>query len=168
MIQRLKSFIRKVKRLIDFLPVIWNGYDFDYVYSLELFKHQLQRTADLLESDQAYGLFSKHHASRIRTAIRLMQKVYDGDYEDWSDKLVAEYGEGVLEYHFEDCDLDGEEFGEPGEKLSKLVSAYENWDNAEEISARISELIKESVAQHRKAERILWQFIAHNIKYWWD
>jgi len=73
-------FFRRLRRVWDFLPIIWGGYDFDYSHAIELFKYQLERTADLLESDEAYTLDSNLNAQKIRTAIRLMDKVYE---EEW-------------------------------------------------------------------------------------
>ena len=73
-------FFRRLKRVWDFLPIIWKGYDFDYAHAIELFKYQLERTADLLESDKAYTVNSNTHAQKIRTAIRLIDIVYDEEY----------------------------------------------------------------------------------------
>ena len=87
-----KRKYRQVERVIDFLPIIWNGFDFDYNYSIELFKKQLERQAKFFESDKSYSARSKQDASRIRTAIRLMDKVYNDEYElEWVDKLKEEY-----------------------------------------------------------------------------
>ena len=83
-------FFRRLKRVWDFLPIIWKGYDFDYAHAVELFKYQLERTADLLESDKAYTVNSNIHAQKIRTAVRLMDKVYDEEYmEDFYDKKIS-------------------------------------------------------------------------------
>ena len=75
-------FFRRLKRVWDFLPIIWKGYDFDYAHAIGLFKYQLERTADLLESDKAYTVNSNIHAQKIRTAIRLIDIVYDDEYMD--------------------------------------------------------------------------------------
>jgi hypothetical protein len=83
-------FFRRLKRVWDFLPIIWGGYDFDYSHAIELFKYQLERTADLLESDKAYTLNSNLHAQKIRTAIQLIDKVYDEGYmEDFYDEKIS-------------------------------------------------------------------------------
>ena len=83
-------FYRRLKRVWDFLPIIWKGYDFDYAHAIELFKYQLERTADLLESDKAYTVNSNIHAQKIRTAIRLMDIVYDEEYmKDFYDKKIS-------------------------------------------------------------------------------
>jgi hypothetical protein len=92
MIKDIKHFFKRkyqqVERVIDFLPIIWNGFDFDYNYSIELFKKQLERQAKLFESNKLNSDRSKQNASRIRTAIRLMDKVYNEDYgAEYQDKL---------------------------------------------------------------------------------
>lgn len=54
-----KRKIGQVERVLYFLPIIWKGYDFDYIYSINLFKHQLKRQADYLESDRAMTITAK-------------------------------------------------------------------------------------------------------------
>tara|TARA_B110000503_G_scaffold136816_1_gene219863 strand:- start:362 stop:682 length:321 start_codon:yes stop_codon:yes gene_type:complete len=104
----------------DFLPIIWRGYDFDYAHAIELFKYQLERTADLLESDKAYTINSNIHAQKIRTAIRLMDIVYEEKY------------------------IDG------------LSSPYTDDE------------FKEALKKQDRAHKILWKYIEHNIRHWWD
>ena len=115
----MKRFFRRVRRVIDFLPIIWKGEDYDYHYSIELFQYQLERTADFLESDKAYTLDAKATASRVRTAAELMDRVYN-------------------DYYLEQVD----------------------WSNKEGLN--------KALEQDAKAERILWKFIGHNIRHWWD
>jgi hypothetical protein len=108
----------QVNRVIDFLPMIWNGFDFDYSYSIDLFKKQLERTADFMESDRAMTVDADIRARRIRTAIELLQKVYD-----------EEYG----------CQY--------------------------QVKGRLYQQSKE---KQKRAEKLVWDFIGHNIRYWWD
>jgi len=51
--------VEQIKRVIDFLPIIWKGYDFDYYYTIELFKHQLQRQAKYFESKEVEERWGK-------------------------------------------------------------------------------------------------------------
>ena len=111
-------FFRRLKRVWDFLPIIWKGYDFDYWYSIELFRYQLERTANQIEKSDII-VDAPHVVSRIRTAVRLIDIVYKEKYLD---------------------DID--------------------WDNDEEL--------KNALDKTDKAERILWKFIEHNIRQWWD
>lgn len=156
-----KRKYQQIGRVIDFLPIIWKGFDFDYHYSLELFKKQLERQAEYLESGEAYSSDAKHYASRIRTTIRLMDKVYGEDYEmEWIDKLEEQFGKEVLDWGFEDTG--------DGTGSSFITQKYEKWDNAEEIGKVKTVLVKQSRQKQKKAEKLLWKFIEHNIRYWWD
>lgn len=156
-----KRKYQQIKRVIDFLPIIWNGFDFDYHYSLELFRKQLERQADFMESDKALTLDSKTNAQKIRTAIRLMDKVYDDRYDmEWMDKLEEQFGKDVLEWEFEDTG--------DGTGSSYLKYKYEKWENVEEVEMVKNTLIKLSREKQKKAEKLLWKFIGYNIRNWWD
>ena len=166
MIPRIKQFIRRVKRTLDFLPMIWKGYDFDYRYSIELFQHQLKRTADFMESDQSMTMDAKIRAKRIRTAVELLQKVYDEEYGcEYQDKLKEIYGEKVLDWDFIELDVKSDYDGEP---LYELKWEYEKWDNAKEVEETKQKLYEESKAKQKRAEVLVWKFISHNIRGWWD
>jgi hypothetical protein len=162
MVQDIKYFFKRkyqqVERVIDFLPIIWNGFDFDYNYSIELFKKQLERQAKLFESDKLNSDRSKQNASRIRTAIRLMDKVYNDEYElEWVDKLKEEYGSDILDFKFEDTGR--------GDGTSYLKYKYEDLNMRSKMK---KELIKESREKQKRAHKLLWDFIEHNIQFWWD
>ena len=165
MIKDIKYFFKRkyqqVERVIDFLPIIWKGYDFDYMYSLELFKKQLERQAKLFESDKLNSDRSKQNALRIKTAIQLMDKVYNEDYGvEWADTLEKKYGKDVLDWEPEDMS--------DGTGSSFIIQKYEKWDNAEEIKTVKTALIKKSIKKQKRAHKLLWDFIEHNIQYWWD
>ena len=156
-----KRKYQQIQRVIDFLPIIWKGFDFDYYYSLELFKKQLERQAKFLESDRAYSSDAKHQATRIRTALRLMDNVYSDRYEnEWIDKIEEQFGKEALEWEFEDTN--------DGTGSSFITNKYEKWDNAEEVRLVKRTLIKLSREKQKKAEKLLWEFIGHNIHHWWD
>ena len=155
-----KRKYRQIQRVIDFLPLIWKGYDFDYIYGVELLKKQLERTANYLDSDKSFSMDAKNRASRIRTAIRLMDKVYEEEYtHEYIDKIKELYGENALDWWFEDTD-DG--------RGSYLRYEYEKWYNSEEITEMRRKLFKESIDKQKRAHKLLWDYIEHNIKYWWD
>ena len=156
-----KRKYRQIERVIDFLPIIWKGFDFDYRYSLELFQKQLERQAKFFESGKSYASDAKHNASRIRTAIELIDKVYDDRYEmEWIAKIEEQFGEEALEWELEDTG--------DGTGSSFITNKYEKWDNAAEIKLVKRELIKQSREKQKRAEKLLWEFIGHNIRHWWD
>jgi hypothetical protein len=104
---------------------------------------------------------AKQDASRIRTAIRLMDKVYDEEYStEWPDILREKYGDDVLNWDWEETSQ--------GSGLSYHRWKYESWDNAEEIRQVKLDLISKGEAKQKRAEQLVWKFIGHNIRYWWD
>ena len=156
----VKRKIQQIKRVIDFFPLIWNGFDFDYRYAIDLFKKQLERIAKDMETNGRLEC-SDVNAQKIRTAIRLMDKVYDEEYGgEYQNKLKELYGERVLEWWFEDAGR--------GDDSSYLRYEYEKWDNSEEIKKVERKLFLESKDKQKKAHKLLWDFIEHNIQKWWD
>ena len=157
---------QQIKRVIDFLPIIWKGYDFDYKYSIELFQHQLKRQAEFLESDDAKTVESINNAKRIRTAITLMQKVYDEDYGmEYLDKIEQLYGK--TRYDF----IPTDNVKEDGVGTYTLKIRNENAvddNHQKEIDEVSRQMMLLSREKQEKAHRILWEFISHNIRSWWD
>jgi len=170
----MKHFIKRkiwqIKNVFRWLPIIWKQYDFDYNYSLEVFKFQLQKQAEFLESDRAVTLCAKDKAKRIRTVIKLMDKVYDDEYGmEYQDILKEMYGEDVLEVSFvETGDTTFNDFSGKTEKLFSMRYKYETWDNVDEIKKVKEQLIKESHDKQMRAHKILWSLIEKDIRDWWD
>jgi hypothetical protein len=165
MIKDIRYFFRRkyqqIRRVIDFLPMIWNGFDFDYMYAIELFEKQLERTADFMESDKAMTVDADKRAKRIRTAVELLKKTYDEEYAcEYQDQLKEIFGENVLDFRFEPTEYDN--------GSSYLKWEYEYWDNADEVNKVRDVLFKASQAKQRKAEDLVWRYIGHNIRGWWD
>jgi hypothetical protein len=170
----MKHFIKRkiwqIKNVFRWLPIIWKQYDFDYRYSIDVFKFQLQKQAEFLESDKSFTLCAKDRAKRIRTVIKLMGKVYEDDYSmEYVDKLKELYGEDVLEVSFvETNDITFNDFSGKTEKLFSMRYKYETWDNADEIEKVKGQLIKESHDKQMRAHKILWSMIEKDIQTWWD
>jgi len=164
-IKDIKYFFHRksyqIRRLIDFAPIIWKGYDWDYIYAIELFKHQLSRIEKHMSSDNAQLMNAGLYAKRLKTIIKLMDKVYDDEYVDgWSDELEGLYGK----YEYVDVPV-----GNNG-----LSQMKKRWDNnytkkeLDKIEDHTTELIHKYNDKQKKAHRVLWKLIDHNIENFWD
>lgn len=162
MIYKIKLFFRRIKKIINWIPILWKNFDFDYWYIIEVFKYQLIRTADYLESNRAKTVSAKIHAQKIRTAIRLIDKVYGDDSYDmeYQKQLEDLYGKSTIEFiKIKDKDLYSVEI------------VYENkYDKKtlEEIEEKTKELLLKADQKQKRAHKLLWAFIEHNIQKWWD
>jgi hypothetical protein len=159
--RNVKWFFRRLKRVWDFLPIIWKGYDFDYSHAINLFKYQLERTADFMESDKAMTVDADIRAKRIRTAIELLDKVYDEGYGwEYQEQMKSIYGSTILDFWFEDTGK--------GDGSSYLRQAWEFRADSSDVEKVFDKLFKESQEKQKRAEKLVWEFISHNIRGWWD
>lgn len=172
--KKIKYFFKRkfwqIRNVFRWLPIIWNQYDFDYNYAIKVFKFQLNKIADFMDSENAWGARSKQDAIRIRNIIKLMDKVYSEEYSmEYQDILKEMYGEDVLEVSFIETDnTTFNDFSGKTEKLYTMRYKYESWDNAEEIEIIKNELFLMSQEKQRRAHKLLWELIEHNIQGWWD
>lgn len=158
---RIKRTFRQIKNLFRWIPIIWKQYDWDYRYSIDAFKFQLQKQAEFFESDKAHCMGAKERGQRIRTVLRLMDKVYNEDYGmEWQDQLKELYGEDVLNWSFEDTGR--------GDNSSYLKHEYDCWPNAEEVKSKSTELFFKSKEKQERAHKLLWALIEKDIRSWWD
>ncbi len=164
MVYWFKRKYRQVKRVLDFLPIIWRGFDFDYQYAIELFKHQLIRTEKFMSSPNTVTVNANSRAKKIKTAIELLDKVYDEEYgSEYHEQMKSIYGNNVLEWVFEDIEDTGR-----GDRPYYLTYEYEKWENKDEVKETFDKLFKQSQDKQKRAEKLVWEFISHNIRGWWD
>jgi len=156
---------KQIKRVISYLPVIWRGYDWDYMYALDVFKHQLGRLADDMEHENANGLTAHERAKSIRTTIKLMDKVYNEDYAcEYQDQIKKLYGKTSFDYIESESEINGSKLYTM--KLTNERAVDE--DHQKEIDEVKHQMYLLSRDRQEKAHRILWQYIEHNIQRWWD
>jgi hypothetical protein len=158
---KIKQFFRNIKRVIDFLPLIWKHRDYDYRHSINLFKYSLQRQADFFETDKTYSANAKQYASRIRTAIRLMDKVYEEEYGlAYIDLIDGLYGKT----NFSFVKVEGTDYFSLELKNERAIDD----EHQKEIEEVRREMMLHCHEKQERAHRILWRFIEHNIRNFWD
>jgi len=163
--RKIRRFFVRLKRTIEFLPLIWKGADWDFRFAVDLFMYQLDRTADHIESRNRHES-AMSDANRIRTATDLLKKVYEEDYYfDYMNILEAKYGPSKFEF------VELEKVDENGEPLYKMVEVFEkDYTDSEllEIAEERQQLIRAAVANQNRAHSLAWKWIEHNIRRWWD
>lgn len=163
MIYWVKRKIQQIRNILSWLPIIWNTFDWDYSYSINVFRFQLERQAKLLESNKTWSACAKKNASKIRTAIKLMDKVYEEEYAlEYQDIIEKKYGKKTFKLN----DIPQK----PGYSSLEMIFKGSNYSEAELKLIKEEEylLMKQSNDKQNKAHRILWAFIEHNIRNWWD
>jgi hypothetical protein len=156
---RIKLFFRRLKRLIEWLPIIWEGGDYDYGFAINAFKYQLERTAKYIESN-GHLENGKLVALQIKTACELIDNTYKGGYVDQADaEFERQYGKCDIQFH----DYDEDNF--------EVVMWWENAVDEEhnkEINEYYHAHMNAAYAKSDRAKDILWRYIHKNIEKWWD
>lgn len=69
--------LKKIKRVLDFLPIIWRGNDWDYYYTIELFQFQIKRLERSIRNGSHEN--ASHYADRAKLAVELLDR-FNNDY----------------------------------------------------------------------------------------
>ena len=165
MVYWIKRKYRQIERTLSFLPLIWKGYDWDYGSSLDVFEHQLKRTAEYLQSKKARTLEAKTNASKIWTAIELMEKVYNEDYAmEYMDDIERLYGKSKHEF----VELDEkDENGDPYYTMKITNENAVDEEHQKEIDEVRHQMFLKGMDKQKRAHKLLWDYIEHNIQKWW-
>jgi hypothetical protein len=159
--REIRWFFRQLNRSFTYFKHAWGGYDWDYSYSIGMFQYSLERLANNLDSDRAFGVNAVNKASRCRMIAKLMKRVNEDYY-------ALKYAE-VLENMYGKCEmvteeLDNDMYRLVGWKWEKAIDDKHN-DDINDLSR---ELMKWSDEKQKRAEVLLWKLVEHNIKYFWD
>ena len=127
----------------------------------------MEYTAKHLESEKAMTVSSKTNAQKIRTALRLMDKVYDDEYAmEYMIQIDKLYG--TTHYDFVELDEKGKYSNEPLYELKLRNEGAVDEEHQKEIDEVRREMAKLSMDKQQRAHKLLWDFIEHNIQRWWD
>jgi len=147
-------FFHKIKNILSWIPILWKQDDTSYTYSLTLFKLQLINMANKFEEE---GYMYGYH--RIETIIKLMDKVYQYEYaKEYEAGLKKSYGNFLVVY----------EKDELGYVIPKVKWPKGLYSEKERASLELiwSGLFNQSAEKQRRAHKLLWKLIEHNIQKW--
>lgn len=77
----IRRTVRKIKNIVRWIPILWHDEDWDYFYIYNLLQNKLLYVKKHILEQNSH-LDSKHVASRIQTAINLIDKVKTEYYID--------------------------------------------------------------------------------------
>ena len=156
---RIKLFFTKLSRLIDWIPVIWNTGDYDYGYSIDIFRYQLERTANYIER---HGHLENGQlvVSQIRTAVDLIDKSYLGGY--------VEQAEEEFERQYGKCEMLFNEYDEDNFELKLWWPIAEDSEHNDQINDFHTAHMFAAYEKADRAKALLWKYVNKNIETWWD
>jgi len=153
----LSSWVTNLARVIDYVPILWNTREWDYTYAVQVFAHQLRRQRDYMAT-RGQTEDAPMHAQKIDTALALAQKVYDEEYYNWLDQVTDKWGEDLLKL----------ESVPNADGSTTLEFAFRHHPQKEQIQQDIHQAQARGMAAQKRAHKLLWDYIEHNIQTWWD
>ena len=140
----------RIFRIIDYLPVLWNGFDFDYGFILRVLKHQIGRSRR--EFSVTWHGLSNNQKRILRDMTRaelLIQRLLGDDYchKEWAK-------------HFKKWPHKWESI--PGSTNSRLKEyGAVKHRSSHKICQKWQKLVKKDWDE-------LWQLLKDHIREWWD
>lgn len=173
-----KDFIKGVKNLIRWFPVIWKDRDWDYRYIWDLNIQKLKFQSKYIGENDNHTR-AKRDAQIMMTCIRLMEKIKDGDYEvEYQEyyntnvtfvPTILESGEKVYTY---DSKVISENFDEYFKKYprqyKKVLSGEVNRFKRDGDKDKNLIAMEISIENHNRAKKLLFKLMDFYIEYWWD
>lgn len=93
MVWRVRRFLRSLKRLLDYAPVIWKNEDWDYVYLLELMAFKIKRM-EKNQRQHSHHLHRDRYARQLLICRNLLTRLSKNDYsQKEQQELTQIYGE---------------------------------------------------------------------------
>ena len=78
--KKVKRFLYRLKRLLDWLPVIWNDRDFDYAFLLEIIQYKLRKMQEWFESDKPNVESAPQTAMEIKEVLVCLDRYFNETY----------------------------------------------------------------------------------------
>ena len=165
--RNIKRFIKRIKNLIRWFPIIWKDQDWDDHFIWEILKFKLKNQAEYIGYHDRH-VSAKRDAEIMMLCVRLIEKVQSEYYQ-------LEY----MDYHKSDYNwIDSE--SHPGMYELEIVEKSERFDEYFKKYPLIYRCVPDlnvpktaiafHIAQtnHTRARKLLFNILEKNIEKWWD
>jgi len=141
----MKHFFRRIKRIIDYIPILWKNEDFDYGYILELLAYKLKRTREHIMEHKI--IFD--YAAVCDQMLEVENQIKAVQADEWMDK----------------------EFEEFYNKIGDTDMIFK-WDIIKKRSPETKQEYIELLEKRYKTTEVEWEWLFHllkdNMRNWWD
>ncbi len=157
----INSFPRNVKIVIDFIPLLWNSFDWDQGYLEELIVFKLKRMEKFFRSDNAMCMGAKERADEIKFVLDCFAINDDWDLDDKRKKHIEKYGESKMW-----CTpyKDNPSLRELHMSHSKCTTPEMEKEESDEMMKIIREEDKIRMENYKMA----FNMMGEKMKNWWD
>ena len=170
---KLRQFIRSIKNLVKWFPIIWKDRDWDDYYIWGVLKFKLKNQAEYIGGNDRY-VGAKRDAEIMMLCVRLIDKLQEEYYTmEYQDYREADFNFIPSSYKPEYFELDIVEKSENlDDYFKKYPRIYKTVINADKMpftrDSKVSIALNIAHINHNRARKLLFKLLERNIEGWWD
>lgn len=137
----------KIRRILQWIPILWRDEDWDFDYILRILRYKLSRTRETIISNNIIAE-ADQVAAEIRMAEQILERLEKNDYaEDLYAAIERDFGE---------------------HDLKRLTRTGVNDENSDEYRRRIVEASNAAQKARDADLDLLFRHLRERIEFWWD
>jgi len=78
----MKRFIKKVKTLLYWFPIIWKDEDWDYIFLLKILRYKLVSMKTFFNSNECHTYKAEERAKEMGLCIKLLDRIIKDEYNE--------------------------------------------------------------------------------------
>lgn len=173
----LKEFVRGIKKLWYWFPVIWKDRDWDHHYIYEILKHKLKSQSKYI-GDRDIHTLAQLDSRNMMICVSLIQKLQDDFYQmeymnyvKYKHHFTPTDKKGFSQINFEDI---WEKYDDFFKKYPLIYKRVLNGEGIFDITKGDDKNKKKMIAMnishinHERAKKLLFKIMENNIEGWWD
>lgn len=163
-------FLRGIRNLIEWFPIIWQDRDYDSQYLMDLMKFKIEKMYKHQDSMLTHAS-TQRNVEIMKTVVRLMDKVQDETYRhEYYDYIDSEFEfvkvEGTDHFTFEEkiSRDDTQDY------IKKYPLTYKQITSDPLYKADDEKIVPMIMGEirHKKAKRLLFLLMERNFDKWWE
>lgn len=164
---RIRTFIKSIKNLIRWFPVIWKDRDWDHHFIFEILKFKIKNQAEYIGKNGNH-ISAERDVEKMMLCVRLIERVqteyYGLEYHDYSETKIefidSKNHPGKYEIEFTEISENFDEYFKKYPLIYKKV--FEPGIKKSHIASRMARVNEE------RANKLLFKILEENIRRWWD
>jgi len=166
-----RNFVRGVKNLIKWGPIIWKDRDWDDSFLFEIIKFKISNMSELHSETMPYN-GSHRNVEIMNTIVRLIDKFQTEHYQhEYLDYIDDEYSfvqiEGTDFFEMKTVNL-RDDLDQYFAKYPLLKNRATNHSFYQKNPSDTSLAMSMGNVQHDRAKRLIFELLNRNIEKWWE
>jgi len=163
----VRGFFSRVKRVLEFVPVIWKTHDWDHAYLTTIWAYTVERSM-VACIDKGHHVVRKNDRKNYKTVIALLKRMSEDDYDmPHYDYHGRRWKRNIDDFYFEVADVD---------KKGKPLTYRQREPHFDKLNDRDKELYHKELKavfdhgnyMYKQDVDLLCKLLKKHLRSWWD